>query len=52
MSEDVANAIITLLNAGACPECLQDATEDIADVEFILIEDLVREQSTVSGALH
>ena len=45
MSEDIANAIITLLNAGACPECLQDATEDIADLDFIVVEDLVREQS-------
>ena len=41
---DTEAAIITLLNAGACPVALQDATEDIADVDFILVEDLVRDE--------
>lgn len=47
MSEDVADAIITLLNAVADPVALQDATEDIADVDFILVEDLSRQSEAV-----
>ena len=47
MSEDVADAIVILLNAGADPVALQDATEDIADLDFILVEDLVREHTGV-----
>ena len=48
MSDEVADAIVTLLNAGADPEALQDATQDIADVDFIMVEDLSRK----SEALH
>ncbi len=47
MSEDVADAIITLLNAGADPAALQDATADIAGLDFILAEDLSRQSEVV-----
>ncbi len=45
--DDIEAAIITLLNAGADPVALQDATKDIADVDFILVEDLSRQSEAV-----
>lgn len=47
MSEEVADAIIALLNAGAEPVALQDATEDTADLDSILVEDLSRQSEAV-----
>lgn len=47
MSEEIADAIITLLNAGADPLALQEATQDIAGLDFILAEDLSRQSEAV-----
>lgn len=47
MSEDVADAIVTLLNAGADPVALQDATADIEGLDFILAHELSQQSEAV-----
>ena len=47
MSDDIADAIVTLLNAGADLEALQEATQDIAGFEFILVDDLPQQSEAV-----
>ena len=44
MSEEIANAIILLLNAGADPQALKQATDPIEDLTFIPVEDLPKQE--------
>lgn len=47
MSDDIADAIIALLNAGADPEALQEATQDIEGLDFVLVEDIPAQPEAV-----